>query len=388
MYAKISKTMLGLIILTALLLTGCGTEAPPPQAAPPPPVVTVDHPKQQTVTEYLDFTGKTQAVETVEVRARVEGYLKEIQFTDGARVTKGDALFVIDPAPYQAVLTEAEAALASRKAELNLAETVYRRRNNALADNAVSELAVEEAKAQLDLAAASVNAAQAMVDRARLDVSYTQITAPISGRISRRLVDRGNLLRNMEDTVLATIIADDPIYVYFSISEGDLLRFKQLMGNDHSSQGHRIMLGLSNGDDFPYEGVVDYVDNRVDADSGTLQVRARIDNGNRELLPGLFARIRLPVQEIDGALLVPETAVGMSQAGRFLLVVDDEEKAAFRPVTVGHQVDELRVITAGVSVSDRVIVRGGQRVQPGMPVTAQMAGVQAEAAAALSGGSQ
>ncbi len=351
----------------------CDSKQAPPPMAPQKPVVVAEHPKQKTVTEFLDVTGKTQALKTIEIKAQAEGYLTEIHFQDGEAVNEGDLLFVIDPKPYEASLMEARAALASRIAEKNLAEKVYTRRHAALSDKAVSELAVEEAQAQLNLAKASVDAAQAQVDRALLDLSYTRVTAPISGRISRRMVDVGNLISSGQNPTLATLISDDPIYVYFTLSEGELLKFTEQLSNENLSEiKPKVMMGLSNNDLHPFQGVIDYIDNQVDPNTGTIQARAVFQNRDRKLLPGLYARIRVPVRELENALLTPEAALGINQAGRFLIIIDEKDKAVFKPVSIGHAVGGQRVIVEGLAPTDRVVVKGGQMLQPGMEVTVEM----------------
>jgi len=371
-----------LALWVPLLMVACGKESVPPPAPPPPPVVTVEQPKQQDVTSFLELSGKTRAFKTIDIRAQAEGYLLEVHFRDGALVNKGDLLFSIDPKPYEAGVKEAEAALAFREAEKSLAEKVYNRRRNALADNAVSELAVEESQAQLDLAIASIASARAQLDRARLNLSYTRVEAPMDGRMSRRMVDVGNLISMGESPVLATLIAEDPIYVYFTLSEEELLKFTQQFSNTSLADVKvPVMLGLSNSNQYPYEGYIDYIDNEVDPATGTMQARAVFSNSDHELLPGLYARIRAPLEELQNAILTPETALGINQSGRFLILVNEENKAEFRQVTIGPLVDNYRVITSGLSLNDRVVTRGGQMLQPGMDVTVEMSPGEDSAAA-------
>lgn len=359
--------------LLILFLISCAQEPAAPDAAattPPPPMVTVAKPLQQQVTDYLTITGQTDALQRVEVRAKVEGYLMERRFQDGARVEAGQILFVVDQAPFKAIVQQAEAALASRKAELRLAQTVFKRRKAALADKAVSEIAVDEAQAQVDLAKAAILAAEANLETANLNLSYTEVKAPISGRISRRMVEEGTLLQNMDGTVLATIVADHATYVYFNLTESHLLKYAEQLSNDGLTD-RAVEMQLSNQEGFPFKGKVDYVDNDLDPSSGNLQVRAIFENPTGQLKSGLFTRVRLHLRDIENALLVPESSLSTGPMGRFLLVVDENNTVAMRPVELGSRMDTQRVILSGLQANERVIVKGLQRVQPGMPANPQ-----------------
>jgi RND family efflux transporter MFP subunit len=357
-------------VLFSLLLSGCGEKNT--YVAPPPPTVTVASPVRQPVTYYARYTGQTEAVESVEIRARVEGYLQSVHFSDAAPVKKGDLLFVIDPRPYQARLDEAQAELAMRQAELRLAEATLKRKESAFEDQAVSEVEVIEARALKDQAEATIAAARAAIETARLDLSYTRIVAPLSGRIGRKLVDVGNLVGASEKTLLATIVSVDPVYVYFNVNERDLLEFqKQHPGHPGPTNGNGntpIFLGLSNETDYSFEGRVDFTDNRIDPETGTIQVRGRLANPEGILLPGLFARVRIPVRNSEDSLLVPEQALGIDQKGYYLLAVNPENLVEYLPVTVGPLVEGLRVIESGVKADDRIVVNGLQRARPGITV--------------------
>lgn len=363
-------SILLLTAAAAIFLAGCREQAG--FVAPPPPTVTVALPQRQDITHYAQYSGQTDAVESVEVRARVEGYLQKLHFTDAAQVKQGDLLFTIDPRPYQARLDEARANLATRQAELRLAEATLKRKQSAFQDQAVSEVEVIEAQALRDQARAAIDAARAAIETARLDLSYTQVRAPISGRIGRRLVDVGNLVGASEKTLLATIVNASPVYVYFNVNERDLLEFEKCSKQQPLTAGNgdaSIFLGLATDADFPFQGKVDFTDNRVDPDTGTIQMRGVFDNSAGRLLPGLFARVRLPIRIQQQALVVPEQALGIDQQGYYLLAVNAENIVEYKPVKVGPEVDGQRVIDGGITDKDRIIINGLQRARPGGQVT-------------------
>jgi RND family efflux transporter MFP subunit len=368
------KALLFILIILFALLTGCRNKPADAEAnAPPPPAVTVSRPVTRDVIHYAEFSGTTEAVEAVTIRARVEGYLDKIHFTEGAMVTKGMLLFTIDDRPYQARLDEAKAELALRQAEFVQARATKTRKENALRDGAVSEVDVIDARAQMDKSEAGMAAAKAAIRAARLDLSYTRVEAPISGRIGRSMVDAGNLVGAEERTQLTTIVRYDPIYAYFTISERDWIRYRA--GRDRDGAGgdppKTVLLGLAGDKDYPYTGELDFIDNHVDAATGTIQVRGIFSNPNRRILPGLFARVRIPVGATDKALLVPESALGRDQQGRFLLLANQSDVAEYRPVKAGELVDDLRVIESGLNGDERIIVNGLQKARPGAAVMPQ-----------------
>jgi RND family efflux transporter MFP subunit len=363
-----------ILLLGVLAVVGCkdkNTFVPPP-----PPTVTVAAPQVQSVTRYAQYSGTTAAVESVELRARVEGYLQSIHFDSGGQVKKGDLLFVIDPRPYQAKLDEATAQLSMRRAEMRLAEATLKRKESAFKDNAVSEVEVIAARAEQAKAAAAIDAAQAEIETARLQLSYTRVHAPISGRIGRHLVDVGNLVGAGDQTLLATVVSENPVYVYFNVNERDLLEYQQYErqqtptnGNGHS----KLFLGLSTEDDYPHPGYIDYVDNRVNAQTGTIQVRGVFENTDASLLPGLFARLRAPISVQKEALVVAEQAFGIDQQGYYLLVVNEQNQVEYRGVEVGSATAGLRVVQKGIAAGEHVIVNGLQRVRPGATVNPRTA---------------
>lgn len=359
------------LMVAALLLAGC-QQREPKVATPPPPEVTVAQPVQRGVTYYADYTGNSRASESVEVRARVQGILEKVNFQPSSLVNKGQLLFVIEPKPFQAKVDEAKAQLAVAKAQLKLAQATLTRKENAYKDRAVSEVEVIQARAERDQAQAGIQAAEAQVEVVQIDLGYTQIHAPIKGRVSRSLVDAGNLVGRNEATLLTTIVNDDPIYVYFNISEQDLLAVRQYASHGKTFEdefGHRLVyLSLANQKNYPYQGYLDYIDNTVDPHTGTIQVRGRFNNPNGDILPGLFVRVRIPVVKMDKALLVSQDALSADQGGRYLLLVSEKNQVEYRRVEVGPSEGSMIVISKGLKPGEWVIVQGLQRVRAGMKV--------------------
>jgi len=374
--------LLGAVCLTGLL-SACGESNQ--YVAPPPPAVTVAEPLQEPVTNYLEFTGNTAAVEAVEVRARVGGFLESMHFEPGTQVEQGDLLFVIDPRPFQAQLDSAKADLASAKAQLAKAESDAIRLEEAGKKGAVTERDVVAAQADRDAAAAAVAAAEAAVTQAELNLGYTQVTAPITGRVSRNLVDVGNLVGESEPTLLTTVTKYQPIYAYFNLNERDLLRVMDKYREEARKQGIDpekdpgssaeipLQLALANESGFPHEGVLDFAESAVDADTGTLQLRGVFPNTGDlpEILPGLFVRVRMPIETQDNALLVTERALGADQGGTYLLVINSENVVEKRTVRTGQTIDGLVVIEEGLRSDDRVVVNGIQRARAGAEVDPQ-----------------
>ena len=367
---RILNTIIPILGLV-LLITGCREDNT--YVPPPPPTVTVSRPVQQVVADYLEFTGTTEAVESVEIRARIEGYLESIHFKDGSRVKKGDLLFVIEPIKYQAKFDAARAELESAEATLKRAEIEFSRITRVFKGGAGSETDVVKWRVERDVDRAAIAEAKAKVTQASLDLNYTKVRAPIAGRVSRNYVDAGNLVGAGERTLLTTIVNDDWIQTYFNVSESDLLNDlremrKREVAEDENSQPDAY-LGLENETGFPYEGYIDYMDNRVDADSGTIQLRAVFPNSKGVLMPGLFARIRVLTGKQDNALAVPENALGADQQGQYLLVINDQNIVEYRSVQTGACGSGKCVITTGILPEDRVIVNGFRRVRAGMTAT-------------------
>ncbi len=363
------------VVLVGVLLLGRHDGTGGYQASPPP-AVTVQTPEVRSVTSYLELTGTLRPVKHVDVRARVQGFLESTHFEEGERVAAGDLLYIIDPRPFQAKADAAEAEVARRQAELELAVGDLTRNQTLLERGTIPEATFAEIKAAHDTAVAALAAAEASLAEARLDLDFTQVRAPIDGRAGRHLVQIGNLVGAGEPTHLTTILEYDPIWAYLSISEGELLQL--MRGTRQRDRDRQIHLALPGDDGFPHEGRIDYVDQAVDPDTGTFFLRGRFANpAPPALLPGMFVRVRVPIGERSNALLVPETALGSGQIGRFVYLVGEDDVVEQRRITVGAKVDALRVITGGLAPDERVIVNGLLRARPGAKVAPQTADTQA-----------
>lgn len=351
------------------------------------PAVTVARPTEKTVTEWNEYTGRFEAVDTVEVRARVSGYLDQVAFKEGDVVEKGALLLVIDPRPFARVVERDRADLAQAEVRAEFSAREVERARPLLRNQTVSEQAFDQRQQAAREAEAQVKAARARLKSSELDLEFTRITAPIKGRIGRKLVSVGNYVNggSTQSTLLATIVSEDPIQFYFDLSESAYLKYSRLgrvtnagrqQGNTANPERASVFLGLQDEKDFPHEGRLDFADNRIDQATGTLRVRAVFDNANGLFTPGLFARVRL-AGRVDGeALLLPDQAVGTDQSNRFVYTVGDDGVVAYRPVVLGPLVDGLRVIRSGVSDSDWVVVNGAQRVKPGVKVAANRAATE------------
>jgi RND family efflux transporter MFP subunit len=360
-------------------ISGCRSGVEQSTGAGTPVVVSVSYPIQREVRDYQEYTGRTAAVDSVQVRARVSGYLDKINFKEGAEVKEGDVLYVIDPRPYQAVLSQAEAQVRLQEASLKLAEAEYRRTSSLLrAGQAASQEDVDKALAQRDTARASLNAAKAAVEQARLNLGFTEIRSPIAGRIGRTLITLGNLVV-ADQTLLTTIVSMDPMYGYFDVDEPTVLHIQQLVREGRFKSAREagikvpVYLGLATEDDYPHEGYIDFINNQVDPNTGTLQIRALFPNpkpavGDRVLTPGLFARFRVVIGAPYQALLVNQRAIGTDQNIKYVYVVNDENKVERHDVELGAQQGSLQVIRKGVGPKDRVIVSGLLHVRPGLVV--------------------
>lgn len=366
-----AKPSIRIILVCALLLAACGEKNV--YVPPPPPRVTVSQPISRPVTEYMEFTGNTQAVNTVKLRARVEGYLEKVFFQDGDRVKKGQLLFLIQQDTYEAKLKQAQAEILANKARLEHAETEFARFSRLVKQKAAAQTDVDKWRFERDAAQAAVMSSEAQRDLARLNLNYTEVRAPFNGRIGRRLKDPGNLVGAGEETVLAEINQIDPIYVYFNINEQDLLRVRRKddAKEDASEIKRPVFFGLANETGFPHKGYLDFAAITLSPTTGTLLLRGVFPNPEAMILPGLFANVRVPALKPKPALLVPEVAAGFDQQGPYVLVVDDQNVVQRRGVKLGMQIDDQRIVEEGLQKSDWVIVSGLLRAIPGRKVNPQ-----------------
>lgn len=368
-----TKCLLVVLGFGLLLPAACGPENE--FVPPPPPKVTVEHPAIRDVTTYMSYTGQTAALDTVEIRSRVTGFLKSVEFEDGTRVEQGDLLYMIEQEPFIAALNSATASLRSAIAERDLQKALLERLTEAIRRGAGSQVELLETQARYDGTLATVDKTNAELDKAQLDLGYTRIHAPIGGRLSRNLVSEGNLV-GAGDTLLTTLIELEPIYVFFDVNERDLIKMikkERDAGRAGREADIPMLLELTDGSRYEEEGFVNFVDNTVDPRTGTIRVRGQFPNLRHVLVPGLFVRAMIPI-ETSQALLIPETALQRDVVGPFAMVVDAQGIVERRDVELGVQDDKDRVITSGLGKDDQVIINGLQRAQPGNPVQAVKAG--------------
>ena len=363
------------------LVASCG-ESQKQGGAPPPPAVTVAKPIKRTVTDFDEYVGRFTAINSVEVRARVSGYLDGVHFKDGQIVKQGDLLFTIDKRPFQNTLDQARANLAQAQSNLAFTEADYTRGQQLVRDKTITDQTFEQRAQAFRNAQASVSNNEAAVRQAELDIEFTELRAPVNGRIGDRRVSPGNLVTGGtagNTTLLATIVSTDPIYFEFTFDEASFLRYERMAktGNDVASRGAGVQVGLKLIDehDFDHEGRMDFVDNVIDRSTGTIRGRAVFANPNNIFTPGMFARVRVPGSPPYEALLVPDAAVGTEQTRKFVLTVNADNAVVPKYVTLGQTTgDNLRVIKDGVAADDRVIVDGLMRARPGQKVTPQEEG--------------
>jgi RND family efflux transporter MFP subunit len=362
----------------ALLVAACGKYRQQQTAAPPPPAVTVAKPVQKTVTDYDEYVGRFTAVNSVEVRARVSGYLEGVHFRDGQLVKKGDLLFSIDKRPFQNTLDQARANLEQAKSNVIFTKADLERAQQLVHDKTITEQVFQQRAQAYRNAEAAVSGMEAALHQAELDLQFTELRAPIDGRIGDRKVSPGNLVTGGttgNTTLLATIVSIDPIHFEFTFDEASLLRYERMakLGHDIASHGAGVPVALKLIDekDFVHKGRMDFVDNVIDSSTGTIRGRALFANPNGQFTPGMFARVRVPASPPYLALLVPDVAIASEQARKYVLAVNDKSIAEQKYVTLGQLLGGLRVIKSGLSPNDEVIVDGIARVRAGQKVKAK-----------------
>jgi RND family efflux transporter MFP subunit len=359
-------------IAAALAASGCEKTEATVAAAPPPPVNVIT-PTQREVQEYDEFNGRVAAQKTVDIRSRVSGYIEKIYFTDGTEVKAGDVLIQIDPKPFQATLDQANAQKQQAQAEKDYADRELARIAPLVPSGGASQLELSKAQDAVARGAASLAAAQAQIEAAQLNVDYAKVKSPIDGRVSKSNLSEGNLVGG--DTLLTTVVSINPINVNIDVDERRLQAYRELgrkMGITNPVKfrdvGLKMFVALANEKDFPHQGVVEFVDNQVDALTGTIRVRGEFNNEDRALIAGQYVQVRIPRGDPAKQLLVPDRAVGFDQDRKYLLVVNDKNLVEYRPVETGGLFGEDRAVSGKINAGDRVIVDGMQRARPGQPV--------------------
>jgi RND family efflux transporter MFP subunit len=377
-----SALIVAVLLLLSAGLSACSEEKSAAQAAPPPPPqVTIAKPTKKVVTDYDEYVGRFVALDYVEVRARVSGYLDKIHFTDGQMVKVGDPLFTIDRRPFQAALDQSKAGIAQAQANVAFAQADLTRGKNLPVGDVITQQTLDQRVQAERVAQANLTAQEAATQQASLDLEFTELTAPIAGRIGDRRVSIGNLVTGGttgNTTLLATIVSVDPIRFEFTMDEASYLRYltaASVKRADSIDRGLSLnaQLKLLDEKDFVHQGRIDFVDNAIDTSSGTIRGRAVFKNTDGRLTPGMFGRVRIAAQEPAEALLIPDDAIGTEQVRKFVYTIDNNNVATPKYVTLGPVVDGLRVITAGLNADDTIIVNGIMRVRPGAKVTPQQA---------------
>jgi multidrug efflux system membrane fusion protein len=366
----------------AWLLAGCSTHAAPPAAGPPAAEVSIAPVVSRHVRQWDDFTGRVAAVESVELRPRVGGYIDHVAFAEGQEVKKGELLFVIDQRPFRAALAQAQAALERALSEAKLAASQNARAQTLIEAKVISREEYDSRASANAQAGAAVRGAEAAVTSARLNLEYTEVRAPIAGRVGRALVTAGNLAQP-DATLLTTLVSLDPIYVYFEGDEQTYLRYGELTRKgERESSRNAVRVGLANEDGYPHTGTVDFIDNQVDPRTGTIRTRAVLTNHDRVFTPGLFARVQVEGSAEFDAMLIDDRAVLTDQDRKYVYVLGQNSTAQRKDVTLGRTIDGLRVVSAGLARDDQVVVDGVQKIFfPGMPVKATVVSMDKPAVA-------
>lgn len=379
-WVRQGSILLGMVLLISQL-SGCDNGVAQ-NAPPPPPQVSAADVLIKPVSQWDSFTGRVEAVQSVQLRPRVSGYINEVNYREGDEVKKGQVLFTIDDRSYRAALEQAKAELARSRSQASLARSESARTEKLIGTQAISREAWEQRRSASSQAQADVLAAEAAVDMAQLNLDFTRVTAPIDGRASRAMITSGNLV-SAGDTasVLTTLVSQEKMYVYFEVDEATFLHYQAMTRQGQQRNALPVEIGLVDEQGYPHQGKIDFLDNQLTASTGTIRMRALLDNSQRQLTPGLYARVRLPGSARFDALLIDDKAVLTDQDRKYVYVVDGQGKAQRRDIQAGAMVDGLRIVKSGLQSGDRVIVDGLQKVfMPGMAVTAQQVAMRATAA--------
>ncbi|MCU6335638.1 efflux RND transporter periplasmic adaptor subunit [Enterobacter quasiroggenkampii] len=372
-------------MLLSVLLVGCDNSVAQ-NAAPPAPAVSAADVVVKSISQWDSFNGRIEAVESVQLRPRVSGYIDKVNYTDGQEVKKGEVLFTIDDRTYRAALEQAQANLARAKTQANLAQSEANRTDKLINTHLVSREEWEQRRSAAVQAQADIRAAQAAVDAAQLNLDFTKVTAPIDGRASRALITSGNLVTAGDTaSVLTTLVSQKTVYVYFDVDESTYLHYQNLARSGQGASSNHtalpVEIGLTGEEGYPHQGKVDFLDNQLTPSTGTIRMRALLDNSQRQFTPGLFARVRLPGSAEFKATLIDDKAVLTDQDRKYVYIVDKEGKAQRRDITPGRLADGLRIVRQGLNPGDKVIVEGLQKVfMPGMPVNAKTVAMTATSA--------
>ncbi|WP_447723229.1 efflux RND transporter periplasmic adaptor subunit [Enterobacter asburiae] len=372
-------------MLLSVLLVGCDNSVAQ-NAAPPAPAVSAADVVVKSISQWDSFNGRIEAVESVQLRPRVSGYIDKVNYTDGQEVKKGEVLFTIDDRTYRAALEQAQANLARAKTQASLAQSEANRTDKLVNTNVVSREEWEQRRSAATQAQADIRAAQAAVDAAQLNLDFTKVTAPIDGRASRALITSGNLVTAGDTaSVLTTLVSQKTVYVYFDVDESTYLHYQNLARSGQGASSNHtalpVEIGLTGEEGYPHQGKVDFLDNQLTPSTGTIRMRALLDNAQRQFTPGLFARVRLPGSAEFKATLIDDKAVLTDQDRKYVYIVDKEGKAQRRDITQGRLADGLRIVRQGLNPGDKVIVEGLQKVfMPGMPVNAKTVAMTATSA--------
>jgi len=387
-----SLTAIPVVLCTTLILASCGKSAGP--QAPPPPQVSVAQVLEKQVKDWDEFTGRLQAIETVEIRPRVSGYIDKVAFTEGSLVKRGTLLFIIDPRPYKAEYDRAAADVKRFKTALDLGQIELARVQHLKDSGAVSQEELDERKSTVAQAEANVSGAEAALETAALNLGWTQVASPVDGRVSRAEVTRGNLVTGGINggTLLSSVVSIDPIYIYFDADEQSYLRYAKMAregggpgardGQGSRDAGLPVNIGLANESGFPHAGKLDFVDNQLNPQTGTIRARAVLQNKDGQFTPGLFARVQLLGSGEYSAILIDDRAVNTDQSQKYVYVVNAKNEIEYRKVTLGRVIDGLRVVREGLKAGDVIVVNGAQRVHPGITVNPEKVPMGGDAAQA------